>query len=138
MISCGESPPRHFIEPLVTLFHWDLPYELQLRGAWLNPECADRFSEYTRVVVDALSDRVTYWNTQEEPVTCILLGYRTGELAPGFRLPLKEVIQSAHHTMLAHGKSVQAVRARARKTPFVTCAATGKCCVPASAAEAVQ
>ncbi len=49
------------ITPMVTLFHWDYPEALMARGGWLNRESADWFAEYTRVVVDRLSDRVQWW-----------------------------------------------------------------------------
>jgi beta-glucosidase len=48
---------RAKIQPFVTLFHWDFPYELYVRGGWLNRDSADWFADYTRVVVDRLSDR---------------------------------------------------------------------------------
>ena len=118
------------IVPLITLFHWDMPYTLYMRGGWLNPASSDWFADYTRVAVDALSDRVRYWNTMEEPVTFVEMGYRTGEHAPGVRLPGVEILQAAHHTLLAHGKSVQVIRAHARQAPIVSCDATGGCFIP--------
>jgi beta-glucosidase len=47
------------IDPWVTLFHWDYPYALFLRGGWLNPESPKWFAEYTQLIVDRLSDRVS-------------------------------------------------------------------------------
>ena len=55
------------ITPMVTLFHWDYPYALHQKGGWLNPDSSDWFVDYAKVVVDALSDRVTYWMTINEP-----------------------------------------------------------------------
>ncbi len=54
---------KNGIEPYVTLFHWDFPYALYQKGGWLNPESPDWFAEYTRVIVDRLSDRVNYFIT---------------------------------------------------------------------------
>ena len=48
------------ITPLVTLFHWDLPYELYMKGGFGNPDFPEWFEDYTKIVVDALSDRVKY------------------------------------------------------------------------------
>lgn len=118
------------IIPLVTLFHWDMPYSLYRRGGWLNRASAAWFADYTRVVVEALSDRVVYWNTMEEPVTFIEMGYRTGAHAPGLTLPAADVLQAAHHTLLAHGRSVQVIRAHARRTPIVSCDATNGGYIP--------
>ena len=43
------------IEPWVTLFHWDFPQQLQIRGGWQNPESPEWFAEYTKVIVDRQS-----------------------------------------------------------------------------------
>ena len=54
------------IAPYATLFHWDFPYDLYCRGGWLNRDSADWFADYTRVVVEALGDRVKDWMTLNE------------------------------------------------------------------------
>ncbi|MBN1891298.1 MAG: family 1 glycosylhydrolase, partial [Clostridiales bacterium] len=51
------------IEPHLTVFHWDLPYALHVRGGWLNPDVSDWIEAFTTVLVDAFSDRVTNWIT---------------------------------------------------------------------------
>ncbi|MFN2302996.1 MAG: GH1 family beta-glucosidase [Anaerolineales bacterium] len=104
------------ITPYITLFHWDYPYELYSRGSWLNPDSPEWFAEYTKVVVDKLSDRVTYWMTFNEPQAFIGLGYHEGRHAPGDRLGFAQVLRIGHNMLLAHGKSVQMVRA-CSKTP---------------------
>jgi beta-glucosidase len=103
------------VTPYVTLFHWDYPYELYKKGGWLNSESPDWFAEYTRIVVERLSDRVTHWITQNEPQCFIRMGYLTGENAPGLKLGLKDVLLAGHHSLLAHGKSVQEIRATAKR-----------------------
>jgi beta-glucosidase len=100
------------IQPHVTLFHWDFPYELYLRGGWLNRDSADWFAEYTKVVVDKLGDRIASWMTLNEPQCFIGLGLQTAVHAPGDKLNFKEVLLAGHHALLAHGKAVQAIRAR--------------------------
>ncbi|MBD3243435.1 MAG: beta-glucosidase [Chitinivibrionales bacterium] len=120
------------IEPWITLFHWDYPYELYCRGGWLNPDSAPWFAEYARVVVDALSDRVTHWMTQNEPQCFIGLGHQTGEHAPGLRLGLSQVLRAAHHALLGHGLAVQAIRAHAHEPPVVGAAPVGVVKAPAS------
>ncbi|HEY9247870.1 MAG TPA: family 1 glycosylhydrolase, partial [Rariglobus sp.] len=64
----------HGVQPWVTLFHWDYPYELYCRGGWLNPDSPQWFADYTRLVVDRLSDRVSHWFTLNEPQCFIGLG----------------------------------------------------------------
>ncbi len=103
------------ITPWVTLFHWDYPYELYKRGGWLNPESPEWFAEYTKVVAERLSDRVTHWMTQNEPLCYIVLGHYHGMHAPGLKLDVPDILQMIHNSHLSHGKSVQALRAHARK-----------------------
>ena len=120
------------ITPYVTLFHWDFPYELYCRGGWLNRDSAAWFAEYTQVVVDALSDRVQHWITLNEPQCYIGLGLLEGMHAPGDKLGLSEVLRAGHHTLLAHGRAVQVIRARARTSCQVGYAPTGSVLLPAS------
>jgi beta-glucosidase len=120
------------IEPWVTLFHWDYPSTLYRRGGWLNPDSPRWFADYTRVIVDRLSDRVTNWMTLNEPQCFIGLGHHKGEHAPGDRLEIPSLLCAAHNVLLAHGLSVQTIRAHARKKPRVGWAPTGDIPVPAS------
>ena len=99
------------IEPWLTLYHWDLPQELALRGGWLNPQISDWFGEYAKAVADCLGDRVKHWITFNEPQCFIGLGYTIGEHAPGYDLPEPEVVRCVHNALLAHGKAVDALRA---------------------------
>jgi len=120
------------ITPWITLFHWDYPQELFCRGGWLNRQSADWFAEYAGVLADALSDRVTHWITHNEPQCFIGLGHQTGYHAPGLTLSFGEVLRAAHHTLLAHGKAVQALRARARGECRVGLATCGTIMMPAT------
>ena len=120
------------ITPWVTLFHWDFPYELFLRGGWLNPDSPKWFSEYTQVVVDRLSDRVSHWITLNEPQCFIGMGHLTGEHAPGLKLGMREVLQAGHHALLAHGRAVQTIRARAKSRPVIGWAPVGSVHYPVS------
>jgi beta-glucosidase len=120
------------ITPYVTLYHWDLPYELYCRGGWLNREIVGWFAAYTRVVVDALSDRVQHWMTLNEPQCFIGLALREGTHAPGTQLGTHEVLRAGHHALLAHGEAVRAIRAHAKAAPQVGYAPVGVCKMPAS------
>ena len=120
------------VQPWVTLFHWDYPYALFCRGGWLNRESADWFADYAGVIVDRLSDRVSYWMTQNEPQCYIGLGHQTGQHAPGVKLGFAEILLAAHHSLLAHGKAVQVIRARARTTPVIGAAPVGVAKIPAT------
>lgn len=118
------------ITPYVTLYHWDLPLKLQQQGGWLNPSIVDWFAEYTRVVVDRLSDRVTNWITLNEPQCFILLGNQVGTHAPGLQLPEADVLQIGHNALLAHGRAVQTIRAHANQPARVGIAPIGVCSIP--------
>jgi beta-glucosidase len=115
----------HRIEPWVTLFHWDQPYALFLRGGWLNPESPKWFARYVGAVVDRLSDRVSRWITVNEPQCFIGLGHLSGEHAPGLQLDLQEALLAGHHCLLAHGRAVATIRERARSTPRIGCSLPG-------------
>lgn len=103
------------IEPYVTLYHWDLPQSLQEKGGWANSDISNIFAEYVKVVVEALSDKVTYWMTFNEPQIFINLGYGDGMHAPGLNFSMKERFQMAHNVMLAHGKAVKVIRKYSKK-----------------------
>ncbi|MBU43980.1 MAG: beta-glucosidase [Spirochaetaceae bacterium] len=98
------------IEPFVTLFHWDLPLELERQGGWLNRDIADHFSGYARLMVDTLGDRVKNWIILNEPFVFLLLGYGIGYFPPQKRGPAK-FARSSHLTMLAQGKAARAMAA---------------------------
>ena len=98
------------VEPVITLYHWDLPSMLADRGGWLNRESADWFAQYAQVMAETLGDRVRYWTTFNEPWCSAFLGYGTGDHAPGIKDPAA-ALQAAHHLSLAHGRGVQALRA---------------------------
>ncbi|MFC8101948.1 GH1 family beta-glucosidase [Streptomyces sp. NPDC017454] len=94
------------VRPVPTLFHWDLPADLD----WLDRDTASRFAEYVSVVADRLGDRVGKWITLNEPAEHTLLGHAVGAHAPGRKL-LFDALPAAHHQLLAHGLAVRALRA---------------------------
>lgn len=97
------------ITPAVTLFHWDLPHALQDDGGWMNRATAERLAELATVVGKRLGDRVGMWMPLNEPVVHTLYGYALGVHAPGLALGFG-ALQAAHHQLLGHGLSVQALR----------------------------
>jgi beta-glucosidase len=97
------------ILPWLTLYHWDLPQALQEGGGWANRDTAFRFLDYAMTVHDALGDRVTHWTTFNEPLCSSLIGYASGEHAPG-RRDRGAALAAVHHQHLAHGLAVHALR----------------------------
>ncbi len=120
------------IQPWVTLFHWDFPVELYRRGGWLNRKSVEWFAEYTQVVVERLSDRVSHWITLNEPQCFIGLGLQTGVHAPGDKLQLHEVLLAGHHALMAHGRACQVIREHAKTPPKVGYAPVGVASYPAT------
>lgn len=101
---------KYNITPFVTLYHWDLPYDLQIRGGWLNPEISDWFEEYTRAVVAKLGDRVKNFITFNEPSVFLGCGNLFGVHAPGMKYGTRDLLLAGHNVHLAHGKAVRAIR----------------------------
>jgi len=123
---------EHGITPWVTLFHWDFPYDLYCRGGWLNRDSADWFADYTALMVDTLSDRVSHWLTLNEPQCFIGMGHLDGSHAPGMQMGVAEVLLAGHHALLAHGQAVQVIRARSTTTPLISAAQAGVISIPAT------
>ena len=97
------------IRPIATLYHWDLPQELEDKGGWTNRDTAYRFAEYASIVGEALGDRVATWTTLNEPWCSAYLGYGSGAHAPGVRSPLA-ALKAVHHLNLAHGLALTELR----------------------------
>jgi beta-glucosidase len=93
-----------------TLYHWDLPQELQDAGGWPARDTASRFADYAAAMADALGDRVSRWITLNEPQVVANHGYRRGEHAPGLRDD-DAAAATTHHLLLGHGQAVAAMRA---------------------------
>ncbi|HEX3337286.1 MAG TPA: beta-glucosidase [Jatrophihabitans sp.] len=97
------------VEPLATLYHWDLPQPLQDAGGWTNRDTALRFAEYAQVVGAALGDRIPTITTLNEPWCSAYLGYGSGVHAPGV-VDNAAALAAVHHLNLAHGLGVSALR----------------------------
>ena len=124
------------IVPYVTLFHWDFPQILYDRGGWLNRDSADWFAEFAACAADAFTDRVQDWITLNEQACYIGLGHLECRHAPGDKLSFADAVQAGHHTLLAHGKAVQALRAHSEGPLNIGIAPVGMVSVPASDSEA--
>ncbi|MGI5149254.1 GH1 family beta-glucosidase [Plantactinospora sp. CA-294935] len=119
------------IRPLVTLYHWDLPQALQDRGGWPERATAEAFADYASVVAGALGDRVTDWVTVNEPLCVSWIGHLEGRMAPGER-DLTRAVAASHHTLLAHGLGMAAIRAAASRPASVGIVLNPSPCEPGS------
>ena len=98
------------IQPMLTLYHWDLPAALDRLGGWLNPDSAHWFADYAQILFRALDDRVKLWVTLNEPWVVVDGGYIHGVLAPGQR-NVFAAPWASHHLLRAHAAAIQAYRA---------------------------
>ena len=100
------------ITPFPTLYHWDLPQSLEEKGGWQVRSTAEAFAEYTEAVVSRLGDRIDTWTTLNEPYVSAILGYVTGEHAPGIG-SRRAGFAASHHLMLGHGLAGERIRSLA-------------------------
>ena len=99
LLSCG-------IQPLVDLFHWDLPMCLMEQGGFRNPSFPEWFENYAKVCFEAFGDRVKLWSTFNEPSVIITLGYINGRFPP-FERNLEGGLLASTHLVAAHHRAVR-------------------------------
>lgn len=88
------------IEPIPTVFHFDLPASLQAQGGWSNRKTIDAFVEYCQVLFDNFGDRINYWQTINEQNMLVFAGAAIG----GEQADWKDVFQGNHHMLVAQAK----------------------------------
>lgn len=97
------------IEPLVTLYHWDLPQPLEDKGGWADRQILEAFEFYATEVAKHFGDRVKRFSPINEPWVVSWLGYGIGVHAPG-RTSRKDAFAAAHHTVMAHAIATRAMK----------------------------
>ncbi|MCZ8494463.1 glycoside hydrolase family 1 protein [Priestia megaterium] len=98
---------KYGIEPIVTMYHFDLPYALEEKGGWNNRATVDAFVEYARTLFEHFGKKVRYWLTINEQNTMILHPGAIG-VPKGGKLPTKkELYQQNHHMLVAQGRVMQ-------------------------------
>lgn len=99
---------KYGIEPLVTMFHFDMPHALDLRGSWGNPESIDWFVNFAKILFENFGDRVKFWLTINEQNMLTLYGPVIGtlHLPEGTTNVLKELYQQNHHMLVAQAKAM--------------------------------
>ncbi len=118
------------IQPYITLYHWELPYELYKRGGWMNQDVVEWFGDYAALAAEKFSDRVTHFITFNEPQCFIGLGFLQGEHAPGIKAPIRDTFIMAHNVLKAHGRAVQRLREKAKQTVQIGIAPTSNVSYP--------
>lgn len=102
LLECG-------IEPWVTLYHWDLPHALELRGGWTNRDIVSWFEDYAALCARMFGDRVSNWMVMNEPSVFTGAGYFLGVHAPG-KTGLSNYLKAVHHAILATAAAGRVLR----------------------------
>jgi len=87
------------ITPWVTLYHWDLPHELEKKGGWANRDIIHWFREYVELCVKHFGSKIKHWMILNEPIVFTGAGYFLGVHAPG-KTGLKNFLPAIHHASL--------------------------------------
>ena len=106
------------IKPSLTLYHWDLPSELQKQGGWAFESIYDQFQHYTDQVSSRFADRVFSWATLNEPWVVAYLGNAAGIHAPGIKNPAT-ALEVAYRLMVASGKAIEVLRSNGANNPGI-------------------
>ncbi|WP_289122396.1 glycoside hydrolase family 1 protein [uncultured Dubosiella sp.] len=99
---------KYGIEPIVTMFHFDMPAALDERGSWGNPDSVEWFVNFASILFENFGDRVKYWLTINEQNVLTLSGPVIGtlHLPEGCTNVLKEIYQQNHHMLVAQAKAM--------------------------------
>lgn len=97
------------IIPNATLYHWDLPYALDLKGGWCNRDIVQWFGDYAELMFKEFGNQIPLWSTVNEPIATYI-GYSGGKFAPAHG-DAASGRQANHNLLLAHGEAVRRFRA---------------------------
>lgn len=98
------------LKPAVTLYHWELPQPLADLGGWRNRDIAGWLADYAQVIMGRIGDRAWSVAPINEPWCVGWLSHFWGQHAPGMR-DIRATARAMHHVLLAHGRTIQALRA---------------------------
>nr|XP_024661161.1 lactase-phlorizin hydrolase-like [Maylandia zebra] len=104
------------IQPIVTLYHWDLPQALQNYGGWTNASIVEAFKDYADFCFSRFGDRVKIWNTFNSPWVVSHAGYGTGVHAPGVKDYVESSYQVTHNILKSHAEAWHVYNDNYRKT----------------------
>ena len=97
------------ITPWITLYHWDLPYQLEKKGGWVNRNIIDWFGNYVSLCVKHFGDRVKNWIVLNEPMVFTGAGYFLGVHAPG-KQGVTNFLAATHHAVLAQSHGARIIK----------------------------
>lgn len=94
---------KYNIEPIITMYHFDLPYELEKKGGWSNRETIDAFLKFAKVIFENYGDRVKYWLTINEQNMMIL----HGQAISGSEKIEDDLYQKNHYMLVAQARAMK-------------------------------
>ena len=97
------------VEPIINLFHFDMPMWLMEKGGWETRESVDAFAFYAKTAFEQFGDLVTRWTTFNEPLVHVECGYLFEFHYPAI-VDFKKAVQVGYHTLMAHVCAVKAFR----------------------------
>jgi beta-glucosidase len=97
------------IEPWITLYHWDLPSALEVKGGWTNRDIVNWFGDYVEKCIELYGDRVKYWMVLNEPMVFTGAGYFLGVHAPG-KKGLRYFLPAVHHAALCQAEGARRIK----------------------------
>ncbi|MFC4302559.1 GH1 family beta-glucosidase [Cohnella boryungensis] len=109
-----EQMEAHGIQPMATIYHWDLPQWMQDEGGWAHRSSVGYYLEFARVLFERFGYDIPMWVTINEPWCASILGYGLGVHAPG-HTDWREALAAAHHLLLASGEAIRDYRSRGLK-----------------------
>ena len=125
---------KNGIEPLVTIYHWDLPVWVQEKGGWLSRKIVPLFASYTEAVVNGLTDLVTYWIIMNEPQCFIMNGHMAGAHAPFMKRYLA-LDKLTVNCLMAFHEAAEIIRKTAKKAPKIGISMAAGSYVPESGSD---
>ena len=105
--------------PYVTLYHWDLPQDLQKNGGWASHQMGKWFSRFVTVCADEFGGKVKNWIILNEPMGFTSLGYMLGMHAPG-KTGLRNFLPAVHNAALCQAEGGRIVRSLVSKANIGT------------------
>ena len=96
---------KNNIDPIVTIYHWDLPQNIQDLGGLANPLFIDWFGDYAKKLFQLFGDRVKTWVTINEPKQVCLFGYGLKKFAPRLNATGIGEYITAKNIILAHARA---------------------------------
>lgn len=96
----------HGIEPVVTMWHYDLPMALVERyGGWRSRQIVDDFEYYARFILNEYKDEVRYWLTINEQSIVVNYIDRKNLISKADYFNPRFRYQANHYMNLAHAKA---------------------------------